>query len=169
MEQLFQDAMACMRIHGKPDLFVTFTTNPKWPEIVNELEDFQTPNDRPVLISKVFNINLTALLGDLLIKKVLGSVSAHIYVIEWQKRGLPHAHILLCLEESDKIKTIEQVDAIVSAEIPDKTIHKLAYETVTTCLMHGPCGPSFLNAPCIIEGKCSKHFPKSSCQTTLIS
>ena len=33
MEKLFQDAMACVRIHGKPDLFVTFTTNPKWPEI----------------------------------------------------------------------------------------------------------------------------------------
>ena len=169
MEQLFQDAMACMRIHGKPDLFVTFTTNPKWPEIINELEDFQTPNDRPDLIAKVFNIKLKALLEDLLIKKVLGAVSAHIYVIEWQKRGLPHAHILLCLEERDKIKTTEHVNSIVSAEIPDKTLHKLAYETVSTCLMHGPCGIAFPNAPCMIDGKCSKHFPKASCQETILA
>ena len=124
MEQLFQDAMACMRIHGKPDLFVTFTTNLQWPEILQELEDFQTPNDRPDLISKIFNIKLIALLDDLLVKKVLGAVAAQIYVIEWQKRGLPHAHILLCLEEPDKIKAIEQVDAIVSAEIPDKILLK---------------------------------------------
>ena len=86
MEQLFQDALAFMRIHGKPDLFVTLTTNPKWPEKINELEDFQTPNDRPDLIAKVFNIKLKSLLEDLLTKKVLGSVSAHIYVIECQKR-----------------------------------------------------------------------------------
>ena len=169
MEQLFQDAMACMRIHGKPDLFITFTTNPKWPEIVNELEDFQSPNDRPDLISKVFNIKLKALLEDLLVKKVLGAVSAHINVVEWQKRGLPHAHILICLEEQDKIKSKEQVDAIVSSEIPDKQMHKLAYETVSTCLMHGPCGPSFPNAPCMKDGKCSKHFPKPFCQETLLA
>ena len=93
-------------------------------EILQELEDFQTPNDRPDLISKIFNIKLIALLDDLLVKKVLGAVAAQIYVIEWQKRGLPHAHILLCLEEPDKIKAIEQVDAIVSAEIPDKILLK---------------------------------------------
>ena len=37
MEQLFQDAMAAIRVHGKPDLFITFTANPKWPEIIAEL------------------------------------------------------------------------------------------------------------------------------------
>jgi Helitron helicase-like domain at N-terminus len=31
MQQLFQDAMGIVRELGKPDLFVTFTCNPKWP------------------------------------------------------------------------------------------------------------------------------------------
>jgi hypothetical protein len=55
MEQLFQEAMSCMRVHGKPDLFVTFTANPKWPEIICELDKGQEPNDRPDLITRVFN------------------------------------------------------------------------------------------------------------------
>ena len=125
MEQLFQDTMACIRVHGKPDLFITFTTNPKWPEIKCELKEFQDANDRPDLISRVFNLKLKSLFVDTLEKHVLGKVVAHIYVIEWQKRGLPHAHILLCLSESDKIKTIQDVDSLVSAEIPDSSIHKL--------------------------------------------
>jgi len=37
MQQLFQDAMAIVRTFGKPDLFITFTCNPKWPEITDGL------------------------------------------------------------------------------------------------------------------------------------
>ena len=169
MEKLFQDAMACMRIHGKPDLFVTFTTNPKWPEIQCELEPFQDANDRPDLISRVFNLKLKALLEDILKNNIFGKVNAHLYVIEFQKRGLPHAHILICLSDSDKIKTAEQVDAIVRAEIPDHVNHKLAYDTVSNCLMHGPCGPSFPKAPCMKDGVCSKHFPKEFQDHTILA
>ena len=118
MEQLFQDAMSCMRIHGKPDLFVTFTANPKWPEILCELETFQESNDRPDLISRVFNLKLKALINDILKNGIFGKVEAHIYVIEWQKRGLPHAHILICLADDNKIRTVNQVNNLVSAEIP---------------------------------------------------
>ena len=169
MEQLCQDAMASMRAHGKPDAFVTFTTNPKWPEITDELESWQDSNDRPDLISRVFNLKLKALMRDILEFHVLGRTVAHIYVIEWQKRGLPHAHILICFDEESKIKTIKQVDAFVSAEIPDINKHKLAYETVSACLMHGPCGPAFPDSPCMKDGKCSKHFPKPLCEETRLA
>ncbi len=33
MHQLFQDSMGLIRKYGKPDLFITFTCNPQWPEI----------------------------------------------------------------------------------------------------------------------------------------
>ena len=82
MEKLFQDAMACIRTHGKPDLFVTFTTNPKWPEIISELKPYQESNDRPDLITRVFNLKLKSLLDDILQKNILGKVKAHIYVIK---------------------------------------------------------------------------------------
>lgn len=35
--KLRQNAMAIAREYGKPDFFLTFTCNPKWPEIENEL------------------------------------------------------------------------------------------------------------------------------------
>jgi hypothetical protein len=169
MEQLFQDAMACMRVHGKPDLFITFTANPKWPEILCELKEGQEPNDRPDLITRVFKLKLKALLDDLFKNKIFGLVTAHIYVIEWQKRGLPHAHILIVLQESDKIRTVDQVDMVVNAEIPDKDSHKLAYETVTNCMMHGPCGVGFPKAACMKDGKCSKGFPKAFQEETVLA
>jgi len=85
---------------------------------------------------------------------------AHIYVVEWQKRGLQHAHILIVLASRDKILTIEDIDSLVSAEIPNKDIHPKAYETVSSCMVHGPCGKAFPLAPCMVNGKCKKKFPK---------
>ena len=37
MQQLYQDAMAIVRKCGKPDLFITFTCNPRWKEILEAL------------------------------------------------------------------------------------------------------------------------------------
>lgn len=64
MHQLYQDAMSIVRAYGKPDLFITFACNPKWPEINNELLKGQEPNDRPDLIARVFKIKLKELLDD---------------------------------------------------------------------------------------------------------
>ena len=75
---------------------------------------------------------------------------SHIYEIELQKRGLTHAHILIMF--ADKVKTIQQIDAMVSAEIPDSSSHPLAYKTFLESLIHGPYRPFFRNAPCM------KHF-----------
>ncbi|GJQ97094.1 DNA helicase PIF1, ATP-dependent [Tanacetum coccineum] len=40
MMQNYQDAMALCRTYGNPDLFITFTSNPKWPEISEMLTYF---------------------------------------------------------------------------------------------------------------------------------
>ena len=37
MQQFYQDSMALVKHFGKPDLFITFTANPKWEEINAEL------------------------------------------------------------------------------------------------------------------------------------
>ena len=41
MVQNYQDAMAICRSAGYPDLFITFTCNPKWPEIALFLESIE--------------------------------------------------------------------------------------------------------------------------------
>lgn len=51
-----------------------------------------------------------------------------VYTIEFQKRGLPHAHILLFLELTDKIRSVDQVDKFISAEIPDQFVDPYLYE-----------------------------------------
>jgi hypothetical protein len=35
----------------------------------------------------------------------------------------------------------------------------LAHETITKCMMHGPCGVAFPNAPCMENGKWKKQYP----------
>jgi hypothetical protein len=52
MHQQFQDAMSIVRRYGKPDLFITFTCNPQWPEVQEHLFNGQTPPSRPDLTSK---------------------------------------------------------------------------------------------------------------------
>jgi hypothetical protein len=86
MAQLYQDALSIVRKLGKPDLFVTFTCNPKWPEITEALGAGQYAADRPDLVSRVFKLKLKSLMSDLVDKKVLGKVIGHIHVIEFQKR-----------------------------------------------------------------------------------
>jgi len=70
---------------GKPDLFITFTCNPNWPEILEALESGQTPSDRPDIVARVFNEKLKALLDDLIKHKIFGDTLAHVYTIEFQK------------------------------------------------------------------------------------
>lgn len=56
MQRLFQDSMAIVRHFGWPTLFITFTANPKWDEIVQELLPGQTAVDRPDFVARVFHL-----------------------------------------------------------------------------------------------------------------
>jgi len=62
MAQLFQDAMTIWRHFHKPDLFLTMTANPKWPEILHSLFPGQTTTDCPDIVSQVFEQKKKALL-----------------------------------------------------------------------------------------------------------
>ncbi|GMF45630.1 unnamed protein product [Phytophthora fragariaefolia] len=118
MFKSYQDAMAVVREFGKPDVFVTMTCSPTWEEIQEMTPDEnQSAQDRPDVVARVYQMKLTALLKDL-DEGVLGRVQARIYVVEFQKRGLPHAHILAILAEEDKPRTREIIDKLVSAELP---------------------------------------------------
>lgn len=166
MAQNYQDAMAMVKKYGKPDLFITFTCNPKWKEIKENLLPGEQPCDRPDLIARVFRLKLKLLLKDLKEKHIFGRVIAMLHVIEFQKRGLPHAHILLILVPEDKAWEKERVDKIVCAELPNKETHPRLFEVIKTCMIHGPCGQLNQNSPCMENGKCKKEFPKDFCAET---
>ncbi|XP_053134124.1 LOW QUALITY PROTEIN: uncharacterized protein LOC128337304 [Hemicordylus capensis] len=160
MQQNYQDAMAIIRRFGHPDLFITFTCNPAWPEISQAMQGTQRPEHRPDIIVRVFKMKLTSLLDDILKHQFFGQVIAYIYVIEFQKQGLPHAHVLLTLQTKNKIRTKDDIDRYVHAEIPSKNVSPKLYEIVTKHMIHGPCGTLNPHAPCMKDGTCSKNFPK---------
>ncbi|RCN43056.1 hypothetical protein ANCCAN_10937 [Ancylostoma caninum] len=166
--QDYQDAMSIVSKYGKPDLFVTFTCNPKWREISENLKPNQTPSDRPDLVARVFRLKQEEMFEDLFKRHVLGEVSAWIAVYEWQKRGLPHVHMLITLKEQDKPRTAADVDRLVRAEIPDPVTQTRLYEIVTKTMLHRKCGATSPSAPCMRDGKCSKRFPMEFCEATEI-
>ena len=74
----YQDAMALCRVYGSPDLFVTFTCNSKWQEIVESIrfEDGQLPSDRADMIVRVFNMKVHDFITDIREGKTFGPVLA---------------------------------------------------------------------------------------------
>ncbi|XP_019184791.1 PREDICTED: uncharacterized protein LOC109179750 [Ipomoea nil] len=161
MIQNYQDAMAICRWIGYPDLFITFTCNPKWPEVQRFLKDQRLkPEDRPDIICRLFKIKLDALIADCRKNKLFGPVAGVIYTIEFQKRGLSHVHILLFLEKSKEVRQVLILDNKICAEIPDEKKDAEYYQAVEEFMMHGPCGKARTNSPCMVNARCSKHFPK---------
>ncbi|GJW25506.1 putative PIF1 DNA helicase/replication protein A1-like protein [Tanacetum coccineum] len=66
MMQNYLDAMTLCNFYGYPDLFITFTCNPKWPEISRFMaKRVLNPKDRPDIISRVFKIKLDCLMKEL--------------------------------------------------------------------------------------------------------
>jgi hypothetical protein len=97
----------------------------------------QQPQDQLDLVTRVFKIKLKELINDIHKKHILGRTIAGIYVIEFQKRGLPHAHILIFFAEDCKPHKVEDVDRMINVEFSNPEINKLAHETVARCMMHG--------------------------------
>ncbi|GJZ41767.1 ATP-dependent DNA helicase PIF1-like protein, partial [Tanacetum coccineum] len=78
----------------------------------------QKSYDRPEIGTRVFKMKLSELLDDLTKKQIFGDYCAVVFMIEFQKQGLPHAHILLWLEERFKCMTPDEINDIISAELP---------------------------------------------------
>ncbi|KAG4920916.1 hypothetical protein JHK82_049857 [Glycine max] len=82
------------------------------------------------------------------------------YTIEFQKRGLPHVHLLLFLHPGNKYPSSDEIDQIISVEIPSQQDDPELYSLVKNHMVHGPCGTLNLGSPCMEEGKCSRFYPK---------
>lgn len=167
MRRRYMDAFALMQKYGKPDIFLTMTCNPNWEEITSELEPGQKSQDRCDLVVRVFKAKLDNLKHQLFKKHILGVVAAHVYVIEFQKRGLPHAHFLLIMQTGSKLTVPDQYDAVISAELPDKNRFPELFDMVVKHMMHGPCGHLNMQNTCMKNGSCKCHYPRLFGETTL--
>ena len=77
MKNMYLDAMAICKYFGFPDYFITFTCNPKWPEITRHLQPRKlSAEDRPEILSRIFKLKLESLMTDLTDKQLLGKTSS---------------------------------------------------------------------------------------------
>ncbi|XP_020180784.1 uncharacterized protein [Aegilops tauschii subsp. strangulata] len=160
MKRRHMDAMAIVHTYGKPDIFLTMTCNPNWEEITNELFPGQTVQDRPDLVARVFHGKLEAMKEMLFKKNILGVVVAHVYIVEFQKRGLPHAHFLLVMDSAYKLVILEQYDRLISAELQDKKKYPELHALVVKHMMHGPCDALNPKNVCMQQNECKCRYPR---------
>ncbi|XP_022014140.1 uncharacterized protein LOC110913626 [Helianthus annuus] len=77
MMQKYLDVMAICKSVGYPDLFITVTCNPNWPEIYRCLHDKAlNAEDRPDIISRIFKCKLDHLIKDFKKHKFFGDIQA---------------------------------------------------------------------------------------------
>jgi hypothetical protein len=120
----------------------------------------QLANFRPDIVSRIFELKVEQLIDDIYNKKILGKAAAYVAVIEFQKRGLPHLHMLVIMDKDDKIKCAEEIDDFVCAEMPDKKKDPVLWNLVEKHMIHSPCGDANPDAACMIDGKCRFNYPK---------
>nr|KAJ0215911.1 hypothetical protein LSAT_V11C300113940 [Lactuca sativa] len=162
MMQNYLDAMSLCKWFGYPYFFITFTCNPKWPEVQRFLKETPLhPKDRLDILCRLFKIKLDAFIKDLRENEIFGKV---IYTFF----SLPHSHICLFMHSDYKLPTVEYIDPIISAEIPNIEEDPELYSLVKEFMIHGPCGAENLNCPCMVDRKCSKNFPKQLCNHTSV-
>ena len=104
MIQNYHDAMAICRWAGNPDLFITFTANPKWLEMQSFLDEIpgQNPQHRPDIETRVFKIKLDQLMKDIVQGEQFGRVIAGMMKIKLlsnknPSKGLPFDGVNPCL------------------------------------------------------------------------
>ncbi|KAL3121265.1 hypothetical protein niasHT_008247 [Heterodera trifolii] len=169
----YADLMTMVRHLGAPTWFVTFTGNPKWPEIDEALRVRQNYAHRPDIVCRIFMDKAAEFIRDVTERGVLGKVAGWCYSVEHQKRGMPHIHMLLILERGVRIDTAQQVDEYVSARIPtlppssdqspEAHQQRRLWHYVTSMMLHD------CNAACLEGSRCRKHFPKPFSDRTELS
>ncbi|KAH1232889.1 hypothetical protein GmHk_09G025454 [Glycine max] len=136
MDQLYFDGMTICSHVDFPNLFITLTCNPNWPEIRRILAPLNLKAaDRPDLISCICT------------------------QLNFKKEDF-----LTCIYCYFCTQTInihsDEIDQIISAKIPSHENDPKLYTLVQNHMVHGPCGILQSKSPCMKEGMCSRFYPK---------
>ena len=115
------------------------------------------------IISSVFKKKQNKLMWLLKEGNIFGKLNAYIYTIEWQKRGNPYSHTLIWCEENIRP---DDIDEIISAELPHPNEDPKLFHIVKTLMIHGPFGHLNHNSPFMANGKCTKRYPRRLCNDT---
>jgi hypothetical protein len=167
LRQNYMNVIALSNERGPPDFFITMTTNTKWPEITESLHPGEKAVDRPEVVARVFYCKLLQMWRILTEKNLFGEVVWGSYRVEFQQRGLPHAHIVIKVKDQYKLNNAACIDRLIRADVPDPLTEPRLHECIAKHNMHSKCGHGCM---CWDERKnvCSKYFPKPYCEKTKI-
>eukprot|EP00959_Pyramimonas_sp_CCMP1952_P045231 944619-Pyramimonas_sp.AAC.1 len=142
LRRLRIDCLELARRKGPPTFFIALTCNPYWPEIQAALLPGQSAADRPDVVVRVFHARLLDMIA-FLKTDFCGRRRCIIRVIEYQMRGLPHAHIALAVENPPS--SAEEIDALISCEVPaepgplrDCVLRHMIHRCTSACHPHDP-------------------------------
>jgi len=171
LKQLATSALVIVTELGEPTIFLTATCNPLWPEIVAMLLPGQTAFDRPDITVRIFHKKLKVLLENLRNGEYFGNsrIIYELRVIEYQHRGLPHAHLVFKLsdtpERKDDKECCDWIDEWISAELPDPKTNPILHKKVSDHMLH-TCHKG-VNGCINKSGVCGKGFSDTDlkCET----
>ncbi|KAK0415561.1 hypothetical protein QR680_012002 [Steinernema hermaphroditum] len=194
MRNQFENAVTLSNKLGHPDLFITFTASPKWKEITDNIPTGDSFADHPFLVAEVFKKKLNDFIKfvcgtrpaesktqrarrraenrrRLFTHGLFGDVKWYVYSIEFQQRGLPHAHMVISLADNDKPRSPDDIDRICQAQLPilfdpshsDYEKQKKLRDLVEEFMIHKPCRGRDTYCTKNIRPNwrtCRKRFPK---------
>ncbi|XP_057297374.1 uncharacterized protein LOC130627535 isoform X2 [Hydractinia symbiolongicarpus] len=70
-------------------------------------------------------------------------------------------------DPNDKLRDADDIDSVISAEIPNQQEQPELFEIIRSCMIHGPCGYLNPNSRCMEDGVCTKNFPKKFLVSTV--
>ena len=109
-------------------------------------------------------------------KHIFGPCLGVVWTIEYQKRGLPHMHLLVFLKTDYNFLTAANVDRIISAELrsEDTERQRDLSAILKSSMVHTQCAGGNLQSICMkdIMGRnratCCKSYPREFQQETII-
>ena len=174
LRQCATNGLVIVSEKGAPHLFITMTCNKNWPEITEMLLPGQEAYDRPDITCQVFHERLKVFIAKLRSQqyfkddpkvKSKHKIEYMMYVIEYQERGLPHAHIVIRLSDMpvDKNGIKDWVNKHINAKIPTRVQDEELREKIRSHMLHR-C--SNAKNGCVVNGVCKRHYDKTIINNT---
>lgn len=127
----------------------------------------------PDAVVRTFLGRTGTMLSDVVNRAVFGRVKAYVGVHEFTTSLLPHFHLAVILNEVDRPVTPDDIDALVSCEIPSEEDDPELFQLVMSLMMHRPCdgtSPGYENPPGRVGGGPCRHgFPFHYQEVTVIT
>ncbi|TQD91548.1 hypothetical protein C1H46_022843 [Malus baccata] len=130
--------MAICRHFGNPDLFITFTCNAKWPEIIEDMRDKPgcRAEDRPDIVSRIFRAKLNHMIKFIKSGKPFGDVEPYEAVwrllqfhIHFREPSVERLSVHLPFDQNVVFREIDDLNYVINNPNLERTMLTQWFET----------------------------------------